>query len=289
MARDASGREVRRCSEAGSRAWRWPGRSSWGSPSHRCWPIRRRRQRRHLPGVRWLGRWRLQCQRRRDDRHDQRRVRGPCRHRLLPRPGHHLQEEQQDHSGIILNDIFGESSRRRRQDRQGAQHSVRVGDHRCAARAVQQLYGLRRDHPGHCLGHARPDRHDQGDDDEESQRDDLPRRLQGNVHRSARLPGRPAAACRSGARSIRPSSGRSRTTSRPTSSPRQHTTDPSAPRLRPGTRRRPPTLSGTLRAGSSAAEHGTFNPLVVGSNPTRLAEMPWAGRRRHQEFVTRSR
>ena len=25
------------------------------------------------------------------------------------------------------------------------------------------------------------------------------------------------------------------------------------------------------RAGSSAAEHGTFNPLVVGSNPTRLA------------------
>ena len=31
------------------------------------------------------------------------------------------------------------------------------------------------------------------------------------------------------------------------------------------------------RAGSSAAEHGTFNPLVVGSNPTRLARDPRSG------------
>src|SRR5512147_1088132 len=38
-----------------------------------------------------------------------------------------------------------------------------------------------------------------------------------------------------------------------------------SPATRPG--RRVPCP----RAGSSAAEHGTFNPLVVGSNPTRLA------------------
>ena len=38
-------------------------------------------------------------------------------------------------------------------------------------------------------------------------------------------------------------------------------------RYRRGSRHRVPCR----RAGSSAAEHGTFNPLVVGSNPTRLA------------------
>jgi hypothetical protein len=50
------------------------------------------------------------------------------------------------------------------------------------------------------------------------------------------------------------------------------------PRCRPadtnasdGTGNRPNrTCYGRIRAGSSVAEQGTFNPLVVGSNPTRL-------------------
>ena len=41
------------------------------------------------------------------------------------------------------------------------------------------------------------------------------------------------------------------------------------------------------RAGSSAAEHGTFNPLVVGSNPTRLAlRSGFDGEIRRQEIAT---
>ena len=40
-----------------------------------------------------------------------------------------------------------------------------------------------------------------------------------------------------------------------------------------------PTCYGPRRAGSSVVEQGTFNPLVVGSNPTRLTTQGFDGAR----------